>query len=84
VLTPDATRTDVLEYIEAHRRAVIEAGGAAPSDAVWREGFALAARDLLVNRFGLYLMAHTLRHYAFLERTLRTLRHLIALEVERP
>ena len=83
VLTPDAGREEVSRYVELHRRAVQDAGGDVPDAATWREGFSLAARDLLVNRFGLYLMAHTARHYAFLERTLRTLRRLVALELER-
>ena len=83
VLTDNATRDDVVRYVELHRAAVRDAGGAVPDAATWRAGFALAARDLLVNRFGLYLMAHTARHYGFLERSLRTLRHLIALDLER-
>jgi hypothetical protein len=54
-----------------------------PDAETWREGFSLAARDLLVNRFGLYLMAHTARHYGFLERSLRTLRRLASLDLRR-
>ena len=83
VLPPDAGREEVAHYVELHRRAVADAGGAVPDAATWREGFSLAARDLLVNRFGLYLMAHTVRHYAFLERSLRTLRRLVDLDLER-
>jgi hypothetical protein len=84
VLTPEAGRDAVARYVEVHRQAVLVAGGCAPSAATWREGFSLAVRDLLVNRFGLYLMAHTARHYAFLERSLHTLRWLDSLELERP
>lgn len=83
VLSPDAERDEVTGYVELHRRAVLEAGGSVPDAATWREGFSLAARDLLVNRFSLYLMAHTARHYGFLERSLRTLRRLVSLELER-
>jgi hypothetical protein len=83
VLSPDVARDDVIEYVELHRRAVLDAGGPVPDAATWREGFSLAARDLLVNRFSLYLMAHTARHYAFLERSLGTLRWLVSLELER-
>jgi aminoglycoside/choline kinase family phosphotransferase len=82
VLSPEAERDEVARYVELHRRAVLEAGGSVPDAATWREGFSLAARDLLVNRFSLYLMAHTARHYGFLERSLRTLRRLVALELE--
>ena len=38
--------------------------------------------DLAVNRFAQYLMVHTFRHYAFMERVIRTLRRLIALELD--
>jgi hypothetical protein len=82
VLSPAATREEVRHWVELHRRALAEAGGAVTDAATWREGFALAARDLLVNRMGLYLMGHTQRHYPFLPRTLETLRHLIDLELE--
>ena len=83
VLSPRATRDTVAQLVELHRRAVIESGAATvPDAATWREGFALAARDLLVNRMGLYLMGHTQRQYRFLPRVLDTLRHLIALDLE--
>jgi len=49
-----------------------------------RFGDVLSLRDLLVTRFALYLMAHAFRRYAFLERSLGTLRHLIDLDLERP
>jgi hydroxymethylglutaryl-CoA reductase (NADPH) len=84
VLSAEATREQVAHLVELHRRAVVDAGGgtAVPDAATWRQGFALAARDLLVNRMSVYLMGHTQRQYAFLPRTLRTLRHLIALDLE--
>ena len=83
VLTPNVERDEVARYVELHRCAVRAAGGSVPDGATWREGFSLAARDLLVNRFSLYLMAHTARHYGFLERSLRTLRRLVSLQLER-
>jgi hypothetical protein len=82
VLPPSAERSEVAHYVELHRRALAEAGAAAPDAARWREGFALALRDLLVNRFALYLMGHAFRHYGFLERSLGTLRRLIDMELE--
>ena len=39
--------------------------------------------DLAVNRFAQYVMVHTFRHYAFTERVIRTLRHLLALQLGR-
>ena len=82
VLPPDAGAREVSHYVELHRRAVAESGGVVPDATVWREGFALSLHDLLVNRFALYLMAHSFRHYGFLERSLRTLRRLIDLRLE--
>ena len=70
-------------HLELHRRAVESAGAQVPDARMWREGFNLAARDLLVNRFSLNLMAHAFRHYGFLERSLRTLRRLVDLDLER-
>jgi NADP-dependent 3-hydroxy-3-methylglutaryl-CoA reductase len=84
VLSPAAGRAEVLHHVERHRRATAEAGAPVPNAAAWRAGFALALRDLLVHRFALYLMGHGVRHYAFLERALGTLRHLIDLELETP
>jgi hypothetical protein len=84
VLDARAERGEVLHYLEVHRRALAEAGGAVPDAGTWREGFVLSLRDLLVTRFALYLMAHAFRRYAFLERSLGTLRHLIDLDLERP
>jgi hydroxymethylglutaryl-CoA reductase (NADPH) len=84
VLDAGASRDELLHYLELHRRALAEAGGGVPDAATWREGFALSLRDLLVNRFALYLMGHAFRQYGFLERSLGTLRHLIDLELERP
>jgi hydroxymethylglutaryl-CoA reductase (NADPH) len=83
VLSIESTAAEVAHYVELHRRAVADAGAAVPDAVAWREGFALALRDLLVNRMALYLMGHSQRHYAFLERVLPTLRHLIALDLER-
>jgi hypothetical protein len=83
VLGDRIDRNEVEHYIELHRRTIAEAGAAVPGAREWRAGFALAARDLLVNRFGLYLMGYTARHWDFVERTLATLRALIDLELDR-
>jgi aminoglycoside phosphotransferase (APT) family kinase protein len=83
VLRPDVEAEEVVHYVELHRRAVAAAGAAVPDAPSWRAGFALAARDLLINRFALYLMGHAFRHWAFMDRSLATLRRLIELELER-
>lgn len=83
VLHPQVDAAEVLHYLEVHRRATAEAGAAVPDARTWRAGFALAAQDLLINRFAMYLMAHAFRDWAFIERSLTTLRRLIDLELER-
>jgi len=75
---PDAGEVERL--IERHRQAVAEAGATLPDADQWRAGFFLAARDLLVNRFGFYLMGYTTQQWRFLERALTTLRALLELE----
>ena len=79
VLTPDASQEEVDHYLEVHRRALEEASGCAIGARSWRDGFALCLADLAVNRVALYLMAHTLHHYGFMERLLSTLRRLTSL-----
>ncbi|HEX4938231.1 MAG TPA: hypothetical protein VFX11_06120, partial [Candidatus Kapabacteria bacterium] len=49
----------------------------------WRRGYQLSLRDLLINRVPLYLMAHTFRHYKFMDRVQRSLRRLLQLEAQR-
>jgi hydroxymethylglutaryl-CoA reductase (NADPH) len=83
VLAPSVEAREVEHYVELHRRLVAEAGAAVPNAREWRAGFALAARDLLINRFGLYLMGYTVHHWDFLARALATLRALIDLELDR-
>jgi hydroxymethylglutaryl-CoA reductase (NADPH) len=82
-LHADASLGQVDEAVELHRRRLEELSGRAIDATAWREGYRLSLQDLLVNRFGLYLMAHTLRDYRFLRRALTTLRHLIRLEERR-
>jgi NADP-dependent 3-hydroxy-3-methylglutaryl-CoA reductase len=80
VLSPQVKKRNVDHLVEAHRRALEAASGTAIDRDAWREGYRLSLRDLAINRFGLYLMAHTFRHYGFMERVIRTLWRLIDLE----
>lgn len=83
VLGEDATDEEVTRYVEIHRRALERESQCALNPAVWREGYALALRDLLINRVAFYLMGHTFGEYRFIERVYRTLRRLLAIEAER-
>ena len=89
VLRPDVEIDEVDHYVEFHRRALSEALQSSPAESKidpnlerdhWRAGYDLCLRDLTVNRLALYVMAHTFRHYGFMERVVHTLRRLLALE----
>ena len=77
VLPPDVPKEVVDHHIEVHRSALEKATGQAIDPEQWRHGFNLSLCDLAVNRYMLYIMAHTFRHYPFMERVTQTLRHLI-------
>ena len=80
-LQPDATKEEVHHYVELHR-ATLEAHVGRPIDREqWLEGYKYALLDLCVNRFALYMMAHTFRHYGFMERVVLTARRLVRMEV---
>jgi NADP-dependent 3-hydroxy-3-methylglutaryl-CoA reductase len=83
VLGPDATDEEVTRHVETHRRALERESQCVFNAAVWREGYALALRDLLLNRVAFYLMGHSFGEYRFIERVYRTLKRLLAIEAER-
>jgi hypothetical protein len=84
LLTPSATRDEVDHYVEVHRRALESACGFPIDAAPFQQGYRLSLRDLWVNRFAMYVMAHAFRHYGFLERSFATLRRLLDLEETAP
>lgn len=81
-LDGDITMAQIDEYVELHRQALAEACGQEIDPRQWREGFTLCLHDLVIGRMALYTMAHTFRHYKFMERVHRTMRKMI--ELERP
>lgn len=83
VLGPEVESAELDAYVALFRRRLSAATGTEFEAVSFRRGFDLCLRDLLVNRFALYLMAHTFRHYGFLARALKTLRRLIELSVVR-
>ena len=82
-LGADADRRQIDYFVEFHRRALEKAVGVEIDPEQWRRGYELCLLDLLINRVPMYLMAHTFRHYAFMERVQGALRHLLALESRR-
>lgn len=82
-LQPDFNPADVELYIEQHR-IELEVLTNKPIDAAqWRRGFTLSLWDLVINRVPMYVMAHTFRHYGFMERVQATFRKLLDNEVTR-
>jgi hydroxymethylglutaryl-CoA reductase (NADPH) len=76
----DLDATQLERWIELHR-CELERHSGKPIDAdQWRKGYRLCLFDLLVNRMPMYVMAHTFRHYRFMERVLRNFRQLLMLE----
>jgi NADP-dependent 3-hydroxy-3-methylglutaryl-CoA reductase len=80
VLPADVALSTVNGLVELHRRELSRAAGTAIDADDWRRGYHLALRDFLVTRLSLYQLVHAFRPCAFLERVLKTARHLIHLE----
>jgi hydroxymethylglutaryl-CoA reductase (NADPH) len=82
-LQPDFNVEDIEQYIEQHR-IELEVLAGEPIDAQqWRRGFTLSLWDLVINRIPMYAMAHTFRHYGFMDRVQSTFRNLLDNEVQR-
>ncbi|MBS9436207.1 3-hydroxyacyl-ACP dehydratase [Photorhabdus noenieputensis] len=69
----------VAYYIELHRVELEQKSGLSLDPINWRRGYELALRDLWMRRIPLYMMAHNVVGYPFMERTMKTLRWLISL-----
>ncbi|MGY0234147.1 phosphotransferase [Longispora urticae] len=80
VLNSQTEKSEVNRLIECHRLALEQASGLVLDPVTWRRGYTLSLYDLAINRFGQYLMAHTFRHYGFVDRAVSTLWHLLSLE----
>ena len=75
-------KDQVNRYVDFHRTELERFTGQKIDPRIWRKGYYLSLLDLLVNRLPMYVMAHTFRHYKFMERVLRTFRELLSLEGE--
>jgi NADP-dependent 3-hydroxy-3-methylglutaryl-CoA reductase len=71
---------DVHYYVELHRTELEKHSGKAIDPVQWHYGYVLSLMDLTVNRLPMYMMAHTFRHYAFMERVYRAFRNLLEIE----
>jgi hypothetical protein len=82
VLGPNTNRRIVAHLLEVHRAALEKATGVRVDPQAYRDGYVYALLDFAVNRAMLLLMAHTFRHYGFMERVVATLFHLVDMELE--
>lgn len=80
VLSDTVTKEELLGFVEYHRQALEKAAGVSIDAREWLEGFWYSLYDLLVNRFMMYMTAHTVRHYEFIDRVFSTVRHLLLLK----
>lgn len=79
VLDEAATLGDLHRYVEHHRQALEQVSGQILDPDVYWQGFCGSVKDLLINRIAMYTMAHAAKHYEFMERVYRTLRHMLHL-----
>jgi NADP-dependent 3-hydroxy-3-methylglutaryl-CoA reductase len=79
VLNKETTRDELLHYVEFHRKALERYSGKKIDKNEWWKGFQFSTWDFLINRYSMYMMAHTVRDYGFMERTQGTLRHILDL-----
>ena len=82
VLGPHAEPEQVKHYVELHRTTLEAHAGVSIDPNSWYQGYRYALMDLSVNRLAIYAMAHTFRHYGFMERVCRTGRRLARLEFQ--
>lgn len=71
---------EIEHYIELHRTELQRHSGMALDPVMWKRGYVLALMDILVNRLPMYMMAHTFRHYEFMERVYRAFRSMLDIE----
>lgn len=82
VLDEEVDRATIDQFVERHRERLSIESGIELDAHRFRRGFQLSLQDLLINRFAYYQIAHSFREYPFLEPCIRTLMHLLKMEVD--
>lgn len=77
VLDGNTTKEELVKFVEYHRKGLERTTGQAIDRDEWWEGFRYSCWDLLLNRFALLFMAHTVRHYEFLDHVRRSFRKIL-------
>ena len=60
-------------------KALEKYSGKTIDPAEWWQGFRCAVWDFLINRYMMYVMAHTVRDYGFIARTQTTLQQILGI-----
>jgi len=79
-LNSETPKSEVDYYIEYHRQQLEKATQTSIDAHEWRRNYRYCLDDFMISRLSLYLMAHTFRHYDFMERIMSTFRHLLSIE----
>ena len=82
VLKDTVTREDLIHYSEYQRKALEKACGIQINPDDWWEGVRSCVWDLMVNRFVMYILAHTVQDYPFMLRAMYTFRQMIEIIVK--
>jgi NADP-dependent 3-hydroxy-3-methylglutaryl-CoA reductase len=82
-LADTVTIEEIDRYVDYHRSRLEHYTRKTIDPDQWRRGYTLVLGDFLISRMVLYTMAHTFRHYKFMERISRTFRRMLDLERER-
>jgi NADP-dependent 3-hydroxy-3-methylglutaryl-CoA reductase len=82
VLSPKTNREELLHYSEYQRKALEKACGISINQSDWWQGFRSCVWDLMVNRFALYVLAHSVKDYKFMLRLLATAKQMIEIIVK--
>lgn len=81
-LQADTPAQQVEDLVNFHRRALQTELGHGIDAKQWWRGFRYALYDFMLATILVYLMMHTFRHFAYLERVLATTHHLLAIVQE--
>lgn len=75
VLDESATVNNLMFFSDNHRHELETHLGYSIDPDLWWEGFIHCIKDFMINRLTAYIMVHSFKHYGFMERVYRTIRH---------
>jgi len=81
VLDHEPDRDEIFHYSEYHRKALEKYSGISINADDWWQGFRSSTWDLMINRFPMYVLAHTVKDYKFMLRVMNRARQIIEIVV---